>query len=53
MSIEYDCVLKKWVVWKPLRNAMFMLYSSKLKRDCKAFIKLGNDKSKWESEEKL
>ena len=39
MIIEYDDVLKKWVVWLIKGSTMGMLFSSKNKKDCEKFIK--------------
>lgn len=49
MLIQYDYILKQWVVWQVKNNAMFMIYSSKAKRGCKKFIEnySSEEKSIW------
>lgn len=47
MKIDYDELLNKYVVWKfEGENTMFELYSSKLKKDCREFIRKQKRESK-------
>jgi len=39
MIIEYDEIYKKWVVWLKNGNIYEELFSSKLKKECKDYIK--------------
>ena len=46
MKIEYDELLNKYVVWRVDGSIMEELYSSKLKKDCREFIKKQKKESK-------
>lgn len=38
MTIEYDIVLKKWVVWLHKQSLRIEIFEGK-KRECEAFVK--------------
>lgn len=46
MKIEYDELLNKYVVWRVDGSIMEELYSNRLKKDCREFIKKQKKESK-------
>lgn len=46
MKIDYDELLNKYVVWRVDGSIMEELYSSKLKKDCREFIRKQKKESK-------
>lgn len=46
MKIEYDKLLNKYVVWRVDGSIMEELYSSRLKKDCREFVKKQKKESK-------
>jgi len=46
MRIEYDNIYKQWVVWKIESRGWFEVFKSKLKKDCREYVRKNTKRGK-------